>query len=43
MNENEQLLEQVTARVRDSAGERRKPLPGPLADGEAEFSARWGP
>ncbi|RST01299.1 SMI1/KNR4 family protein [Streptomyces sp. WAC07149] len=36
MNETEQLLKQVTDRVRDSARERGKPLPAPLRDGEAE-------
>ncbi|MGW1515175.1 SMI1/KNR4 family protein [Streptomyces sp. NPDC002287] len=40
MNETEQLLEQVTIRVRDSAREHGKPLPAPLADGETDRAAR---
>ncbi|MFJ3828102.1 MULTISPECIES: SMI1/KNR4 family protein [unclassified Streptomyces] len=35
MNETEQLLEQVAERVRNSAQGHGKPLPGPLAFGEA--------
>lgn len=40
MNETEQLLEQVTHRVRDSAREHGEALPAPLADAELERAAR---
>ncbi|MEW1634006.1 SMI1/KNR4 family protein [Streptomyces sp. NPDC093801] len=40
MDETEQLLEQVTDRVRDSLREHGRPLPTPLAEGEADRAER---